>query len=256
MRQYLRKEGLRPKIVPILTPKHKVARLSFAKKALRSEQVSWRCVMITNSEIFRLSPMGGPAGRWCTRATRGTVGRPKHSDGVHAYMGMTWWGFTPLKLATGTHHLPKKYINLQIRQFQIGVGSKEYNDVLQQHFIPEGNRLFQQSGHWIDNWKLQQDNAPAHETKENMECITVNVPGGHLLKWPSSSPDLSPIEALWAWMEQQLGPGEVIKTTTDLAARLNAIRDSITVEQLRALLKGMEARMRRCLDRQGGHIGQ
>ena len=90
VRRSLRKEGLshlRPKIVPILTPKHKVTRLSFAKKALRSEQVSWRRVMIRDSNIFRLSAIGRPAGRWCIRATRGTVGRPKHSDGVHAYMG-------------------------------------------------------------------------------------------------------------------------------------------------------------------------
>ena len=70
-------------------------------------------------------------------------------------------------------------------------------------------------------------------TKENMECITVNVPGGHFLKWPSSSPDLSPIENLWAWMEQQLGPREGIKTTTDLAAMLGGIRDSITVPSQR-----------------------
>ena len=83
--------------------------------------------------------------------------------------------------------------------------------MFKQHFIPENNRLFQQSGHWTDNWQLQQDNASAHKTKENMDCIRVNVPGGHFLKWPSNSPDLSPIESLWAWMEQQLGPREGIK---------------------------------------------
>ena len=167
VRRFLRQQGLshlRPRLVPILTAKHIAARLSFARKALRTEIVSWRRVMITDSSIFRLSPMGRPPGRWCTRATRGTVGKPKHSGGVHAYMGMTWWGVTSLKFVTGSDKLPRKYINAKTKQPQLGVGSKEYNDVLQQHLIPEGNRLFQQAGHWSNNWQLQQDNAPAHKT--------------------------------------------------------------------------------------------
>ena len=45
--------------------------------------------------------------------------------------------------------------------------------------IPQGNMLFQSAGHWSGNWQLQQDNAPAHKTKENMVCIAANVP--HIL---------------------------------------------------------------------------
>ena len=86
-------------------------------------------------------------------------------------MGMTWWGVTTFQLVTGTHHLPRKYLNLRTRQLQVGVGSKEYNDVLQQHFIPEGNRLFQQSGHWIENWQLQQDNAPAPRQRRTWAAL-------------------------------------------------------------------------------------
>ena len=62
VRQSLRKEGpshLRPKNVPILTPKHKVARLSFAKKSLEVEQVSWRRIMIKDLKILRLSAIAG-----------------------------------------------------------------------------------------------------------------------------------------------------------------------------------------------------
>ena len=57
--------------------------------------------MITDSSVFRMHPMGKPAGSWYTQATRGTVGRPKHSLGVHCYMGMTYWGVTTLKFVTG-----------------------------------------------------------------------------------------------------------------------------------------------------------
>ena len=57
---------LRPKSVPILTTKHKAARLQFAKAALRS---TFRRLLITDSTIFRLHAMGRPSGRWCTPAT-------------------------------------------------------------------------------------------------------------------------------------------------------------------------------------------
>ena len=96
-------------------------------------------------------------------------------------MGMTYWGVTTLKFVTGTHKLAQKYINPKTKRAFTGVGSKEYNDVLQQHLIPEGKRLFQQAGRRADKWKLQQDSAPAQKTKENSQGISDTVPGG--LSW-------------------------------------------------------------------------
>ena len=107
--------------------------------------------MITDSSTFRMHPKGKPAGSWCSQATRGTVGRPKRSLGVHCYMGMTYWGVTTLEFVTGTHKLAQKYIDLKTKRALAGVGSKEYNDVLPQHLVPEGNRLFQSSGHGNQN---------------------------------------------------------------------------------------------------------
>ncbi len=72
MTRSLRQQGLRhlrPKIVPLMTLKQKATRVSFARKALRTETVAWRRTMITDSSIFRMHAMGKPAGRWCTAAT-------------------------------------------------------------------------------------------------------------------------------------------------------------------------------------------
>ncbi len=71
-----------------------------------------------------------------------------------------------------------------------------------------------------------------------------------------NSPDLSPIEHLWAWMEQQLGDGEDINNTDDLQCRLMAIRDSITLAQLHDLFDGMDARMKLVVKLQGSRIGK
>ena len=88
-----------------MDPKHRAARLSFARKAFRRHIVAWRNVR-TDSSILR---MHGKAS-WQltslpTAATRGTAGRPKHSPGVHVCMGMTYRGVTTLKFVTGTHKL-------------------------------------------------------------------------------------------------------------------------------------------------------
>ncbi len=104
--------------------------------------------------------------------------------------------------------------------------------------------------------KLQQDNAPAHKTKENMQCNSNNVSGGLFLEWPTNSPDLSPIENLWAWMEQQLGDRKDINSTDDLQCRLMAIGASITLTQLHDLFDGVDARMKLVVKLQGSHIGK
>ena len=90
---------------------------------------------------------------------------------------------------------------------------------------------------------FQQDNAPAHNTKK-----WEKVPGGQFLDWFSNSPDLSPIENLWACMEQQLGDREGISTTDELQARLIQVKDSTTLAHVRALFDGMYGRMQRVVN--------
>ena len=150
----LRKKGLqhlRAKTVPILTAHHKVRRVIFAKKALRREKCSWLRTMITDIKYFKLQTMGRPAARWCTQTTRGTVARPKHCIGVHVYMGNCYHGTTTLKFVTGTHKQKSKYTDPKTTKPHKGVTADEYRDILHDHFIPEGNRLFQNAGKWSNN---------------------------------------------------------------------------------------------------------
>ncbi|DBA79928.1 TPA: hypothetical protein ACH3X1_008138 [Trebouxia sp. C0004] len=47
-------QHLSPKVVPLLTAMQKAARIKFARAALRTEVVSWRRVLITDSKYFKL----------------------------------------------------------------------------------------------------------------------------------------------------------------------------------------------------------
>ena len=254
----LREKGLQhlaARVVPVLTAKHKLARVTFARAALRREKCSWRRVLITDSKYFRLHTRGKPAGRWCTPATRGTVARPKRSIAAHVYMGISYHGVTSLKFVTGTHKQVSKYISSRTKLPHTGVAGQEYNDLLRDFFIPQGHQVFQCAGMWKDKWQMQQDNAPAHKTAKNMQ-FTANVPGGLFLVWPSNSPDLSPIEDLWAWMDARLHKLHKCKNIEELKANLELVRQAIPPSMLHNMFDGMKARMERVIELNGDYIGK
>jgi hypothetical protein len=68
-----------------------------------------------------------------------------------------------------------------------------------------GQKLFTTQG--ISTWVLQQDNDPTHRcaaaeleqyNKDNASSVQLLQP------WPPSSPDLNPIENLWAWVQREV----------------------------------------------------
>ena len=201
---------------------------------------------------------GKPAGRWCTPATRsrGVVARPKHRFAAHVYMGISYHGVTSLKFVTSTHKQVSNHMNSKTKRPHTGVAQLEYTDVLRDFFIPPGNKVFKGAGKWDGNWKMQQDNAPPHKTATNMDIITANVPGGHFLAWPPNSPDLSPIENLWGWMDSRLHKLHKCNNIEKLEANLEHIRQTIPPSLLHNMFDDMKARMERVIELDGDYIGK
>ncbi|GBC36754.2 IS630 family transposase [Rhizophagus irregularis DAOM 181602=DAOM 197198] len=102
-----------------------------------------------------------------------------------------------------------------------------------------------------DSWRLQQDNDPKHTSRVAKEFLKNNVP--EVMDWPSNSPDLNPIENLWA----------IVKRNTELRRPKNLNELDVFLHEewvkipnnlLINLVNSMPQRCREVIDRNGERI--
>jgi hypothetical protein len=128
--------------------------------------------------------------------------------------------------------------------------------VLKEAVLPEGTRMFTNRGQSF--WVLQQDNDPTHKKPAAQELDDWNHkhPGRQvqmLLNWPPNSPDLSPIENVWAIVQKQVdavGCKSFKEFEACVIEKLQALDQNI----LKSLYKSMAKRIRLCIEANGDKI--
>ena len=113
---------------------------------------------------------------------------------------------------------------------------------------------------------FQQDNASPHVSKKTLAWLDIAMSehGFVWMEWPPNSPDMNPIENLWAWLKTELhrrypdtktlhGSPDAIKRT--LRARLMEVWWDIGEDVLCRLIESMPHRVQALLDAKGWYTG-
>lgn len=103
---------------------------------------------------------------------------------------------------------------------------------------------------------IQQDNAPAHNSKSTRAWMEQNFPDAHIVDWPPHSPDLNPIEHVWVWMKRWIERQYPVRPTG------NVLREAVLLawaavpsEYLCKLVESMPKRLAAVIAANGGYTG-
>jgi transposase len=219
---------VKPRKAPQLNAQHIEKRLVFANTYLNKSKRFWRQVLYADEHAFDLHSLpehvyvdkGSPPPR---------VPAPTHPKYLHL-----WGGFTSKGVATLT-------------RLDEPLTSEIYTELLGKKIIPEVNKLLGKS------WRLLHDSTSRgpHGSHETREWLSTHL--SFFDPWPPNSPDLNPIENLWAIVNAQvksLNP----KSEEECWRALKDAWQKLDIVTLRNLCDSMPSRLQAVIDAQGGTI--
>ena len=100
------------------------------------------------------------------------------------------------------------------------------------------------------------DNAPSHASQYTRGYLaSKNIKNEKIMEWPSQSPDLNPIENLWAIVKKDLYPDtKQYANKRELWAELQKVCSKIKPEIIRELTQSCDNRLFQCVQANGGSI--
>lgn len=234
----LRKAGLfgRPAAKkPLLRQQNRLKRLAWALEHQHWTKEQWNRVCFTDESPFRIFDNT----RQIVRIKKGEEIRPdtvantvKHGGG-----GIMVWG-----CFMGTHvgdiHLIDGTMDKNV-----------YHSILVHHGLPSARKL---AGGWNFTW--QEDNDPKHTSKLCKDYLKSKKHlGMQLMTWPAQSPDLNPIELLWAEIKRRVR--KLLPTTKQqLWELVQQVWNSIEEDFLSKLIDRMPFICQLVINNKGGYF--
>jgi hypothetical protein len=233
-----------------LTTQMKSKRLLFCEK---NKSTCWATTMFTDRKRFLFRYPGCPVRRyaWVRKGKKRVARKVSKAMSVNVYAGITKFGITKLHCVAGTSNMKSRHTNLK-GQHARNITKSEYKEVLEKALLPEGTKLFRNVG--VSNWVFQQDNDPSHKAAGSIiQAWNSQHPGVQvslLADWPGNSPDLNPIENLWAWAQAEVD-AKGCKTFQEFKKCVFDTLQKAPRKLLRGLVGSMGRRVRACIENDG-----
>lgn len=219
----------RPAKKPLLSKKNRLARLEFARTHLHWTLHDWKRVCWSDESKFNMFNSDGiqyvrrPKGkRLDPKYTKPTV---KHGGGSVMVWGcFSGYGMGPLHRIDG---IMDRFV---------------YRDILKNVMLPyvEDNLPLR--------YKFQQDNDPKHSSKLLKAFFQdEQIP---VLKWPSQSPDLNPIENLWEIVDKRIRT-QNYSNRDELFQNLEEKWNNLDKKIIENLIQSMPRRCQAVIDNKG-----
>ena len=233
-----------------LTQDTKDKRLAFCKANRRR---NWSTVIFTDRKKFHFKYPGAKVTKvqWLRKGQRRVAHMVNHPSVVNLYAGITRFGITRAHIVTGTSKHASTFTTAAGKPAR-NITTHEYKEVLTSTLLPEGRRIFTTSK-GLSTWVLQQDNDPTHK-KAAQERVPPFGGVSLLANWPPNSPDLSPIENVWAWADQKVN-ALGCKTFEEYKDAVLQTLANIPKSMLARLFDSMEGRVQECIKREGDKLG-
>ena len=217
---------------PALTERHARARMDWARRHLNWTQEQWRGVLFSDETTMSL---------------RGNTNRKK----VHARAGQK----LSRKHVVPTEKFSKKvmfwgcfsYHGLGVLRRVVGSMNQEsYLGVLRDA-LPVARESFFCGQRFV----FQQDNARCHTTASVTAWISRN--DIELMGWPAQSPDINPIENLWALLKSRTYEHGPFKSEEELVRRALYSWNQLGPNEIHRLIDSMPARCAAVIEAGGWH---
>ena len=206
----------KPKNRSFMTTEIKQQRLEWC---LEHKNTDWKSYIFSDEKIFHYGL--GPVGLRYEKNQRPIIPKIKRK-GFQIWNGISYYEKFPIL------EVPNK------------MGSNEYIELLSEAF----------KDHFKIGMIFQQDNAPSHRSENTLEWLDYN--DYDFEDFPPYSPDLNPIETLWANVNREVRLRN-IKNLEELKSAVYEEMNKISRKSIQKLILSMYTRVQQCIDRNGDY---
>lgn len=223
----------RPLRVPTLLPRHRAARLHWAREHREWLLRQWRWVLFTDETRIGLHSDDNRQRVWREPGRQGRLNCPRE---VAPYRGGTvmFWGGIMFNRRTPLIAIPQ---NMTSRVY--------IESVIRPIIYPLRNNLG-------ENFIFMDDNARPHRARTVHEALEQ----GHIsrLDWPANSPDMNPIENMWDFVSRAVrNRNNSPQNGEELVAAAEEEWNNIPQETINRLIVSMHTRVNMLLRNRGGY---